>query len=210
MKSLTCIKSAFCLSVLLLVSCTSGESGTNQKEVQIVNKNNDTEEEIPLDGVTACTNTLVLDELAKVIGNINLYEKYIQGTPIAFKNDATLDSLPRSFTLHAADLFLALGVEPTAENLSRCKFKHARAYLGLDSTAKFHLYITPVINACLTPTNSDPFNYGRDVVYKKDDNKYYVADLNSPCPSLCAQTGSVLNSYNPGKITFFKFSQITQ
>jgi hypothetical protein len=85
----------------------------------------------------------------------------------------------RAYTIHAADLLEVLGLD--VSDTTKCKYKYARAYLGLDSSNDFKLYLTPIDSADLS---SSPKKAGKDVILKDKDGSY-VLDLNAPCPMTC-------------------------
>jgi hypothetical protein len=84
----------------------------------------------------------------------------------------------KAYTINAIDMLEVLGLE-VADSI--CKYKHARAYLGLDSLYRFKLYLTPVDSADLSAV---PILPGKDVILT-DKYGYYVLDLNAPCPMTC-------------------------
>ncbi|MES2134267.1 MAG: hypothetical protein V4506_18115 [Bacteroidota bacterium] len=88
----------------------------------------------------------------------------------------------KAYTIHADDLLEVLGV-PLSDS-SFCSYKHARAYLGMDSLNNFKLYFTPVEGADL---GAVPQKSGHDVILA-DELGQYVLDLNAPCPKTCDYT----------------------
>lgn len=106
----------------------------------------------------------------------------------AGKNNAVI----KAFTVHAIDLFAAMGMKLDQQNLP--KYNYIRVYLGFDLAAKqFKLYIVPVKGACINNQCKLP---GNDLMLRPNGEPYpdprlmpdspqYVLDLNAPCPSIC-------------------------
>lgn len=97
----------------------------------------------------------------------------------------TNDPPIKAFTIHAADMLEALGIPKSYKDSVLCKYKHARAYIGLDSENKFKLFFTPVNGADLCAQTP---NAGTDVILAdtvKGVAQPYVMDLNAPCPNTC-------------------------
>ncbi len=86
----------------------------------------------------------------------------------------------KAYTIHAADLLEVVGLDIADSSL--CRYKHARAYLGLDTLQRFKLYFTPVDSADL---DAVPILAGKDVILKDKAGASYVLDLNAPCPMTC-------------------------
>ena len=93
------------------------------------------------------------------------------------------DSVPiRSYTLNRSDVFGVLGVT----SIPNMKYDRCRVYIGMDSFNKFKLYMTPtVLNIKKTPSGSIDSTYVDYLLYDSLNKRYFVYDLNAPCPSTC-------------------------
>lgn len=113
------------------------------------------------------------------------------------------DSTPiKSYTIRAADLLGALGMDPDLVNSDSCKFKHIRAYIGYQNGTGFKLFLVPVKGANIGGTDERSWTGGEDVPLDNNGNPIdaeerqlgvveNVLDLNAPCPNTCGK--SILN-----------------
>lgn len=124
---------------------------------------------------------------------INRYDSIAQAI---LKNPAPV----RAYTVRAADLLEALGLP---ENI-KTKYKHVRAYVGMDLNNQFRLFFTPVEGASIHETNP-----GKDIILKgaftrglRGDtgidatviqNGEYVLDFTAPCPNTCPSDSPLSN-----------------
>ncbi len=160
----TILKSAAAICLMAMVSCNNNA------------KNEGKNHEQPTKGIPPLNalKSSVRVPLQTAQNNIHRYDE------LCLK---TFQTVPvRAYTIHSEDLLEVLGV-PVSDS-SMCKYKYARAYLGLDSANNFKLYLTPVEGADL---DAVPKNAGKDVILK-DEMGPYVLDLNAPCPMTCDQT----------------------
>lgn len=86
----------------------------------------------------------------------------------------------KSFTVHTADLFEAMGMP--VRDTNKTVFKYVRVYLGLDKKAGFKLYLTPVKGKNVTGQDSI-LNYRK--LQNMGDGGGYMLDFSSPCPKTC-------------------------
>lgn len=145
--------------------------------IQSCNNNSQTEVKNPEQPVKPPHTSFILKSsvhvpLAVAQNNIRRYNDMCMKT---FK-----DVPVRAYTIHSEDLLEVLGV--SAADSTLCTYKHARAYLGLDSLGSFKLYFTPVEGADL---GTAPKKAGKDVILQDSDGNPYVLDLNAPCPMTC-------------------------
>lgn len=117
--------------------------------------------------------------LATAINNIKNYvtncDKYLNDTvPI------------RAYTLNRADLFGILGVTSVPD----CKYDRCRVYIGMDSSNKFKLYMTPTVLKPVSRGSVDSV-YVDTFLYDAIHKTYFVYDLNAPCPSTCDKTSKL-------------------
>lgn len=97
----------------------------------------------------------------------------------------------RAFTIRSADFLGAIGLPETTAT----PFTHVRIYLGMDSTLNFKLFLTPVVNAHLNPSD---ISAGRDTIlsispaqeiqFGVRQSTPYMFDFSAPCPTTCPET----------------------
>jgi hypothetical protein len=96
----------------------------------------------------------------------------------------TVPTVPiKGFTIHAADLFAAMGITEYQEP----PYAHIRIYLGYRLNDGFKVYLVPVQGANLA--DNEP---GTDLMLNAEGHvnptagePNFVLDLNAPCPSIC-------------------------
>lgn len=124
-----------------------------------------------------------------------IHNLYVSGTANEVKIDVAIDNLKRyymkykdlrAYKISAVDMMEVMGIDSTAV---RPKYSFCRAYLGLETTGNFKLYLTPVVG------NYDVFFNDSSSQAGKAQRNSYVLDLIAPCPNTC-DTISPLYTFN--------------
>jgi hypothetical protein len=100
--------------------------------------------------------------------------------------DSSIENITRAFLIPGNDLVGVLDPANGSSNIiAECKYKQARAYLGLDVNNAIHLYLTPVDEQ------------GRDVILTNPaTGDQEVFDLTTPCPRTCDATSQLYTAFN--------------
>jgi hypothetical protein len=94
-----------------------------------------------------------------------------------------IDQVTRAFLIPGKDLISVLNPTTDSTIIDYCEYKHARAYLGLDTNNIIHLYLTPV-----GEDNND--------VFLSSPNGKIVFDLTVPCPTNCDVTSELYKAFD--------------
>lgn len=127
-----------------------------------------------------------------------LHDHYLSGTANEVPINESIDNLKRfnkkydylrAYKISAMDMLEVMGIDSAAVPAPQYQF--CRAYLGMDATGKFRLYLTPVI------ADTDVF-YNPDSAHAvRAQSNSYVLDLIAPCPNTCDVTSPLYTFIKP-------------
>ncbi|WP_343606176.1 hypothetical protein [Fluviicola sp.] len=162
------------LAIFVVRSLTSKEAAHLESASTETGKGNETRQEMVKEGARSL---------------------YVSGTANEVKIDVAIDNLKRfylkykdlrAYKISAVDMMEVMGIDSTAVTP---KYNFCRAYLGLETSGNFKLYLTPVV------ANYDVFFNDTNPDAGKAQKNSYVLDLIAPCPNTC-DTSSPLYTFN--------------